>query len=125
MAAVLLDRHRLAGDPARNAGPNAGSGAGCCACRDTAPPRPRRPSKAPASVKATEVVDNPYGLEALWKGGDTVARIMLGILAIMSVGSWYIIITKVHEQCEDGRPGARRAEDVLDRAHRARRAPRR
>ncbi len=59
-------------------------------------------AKAPASVKATEVVDNPYGLEALWKGGDAVARITLGILVIMSVGSWYIIITKVYEQWKMG-----------------------
>jgi biopolymer transport protein ExbB len=58
--------------------------------------------KAPASARATEVVDNPYGLEALWKGGDAVARITLAILVIMSVGSWYIIITKVYEQWRMG-----------------------
>ena len=55
---------------------------------------------AAASAKATEAVDNPYGLEALWKGGDAVARITLAILVIMSVGSWYIIITKVYEQAK-------------------------
>ena len=60
-------------------------------------------AKAPASTKATEVVDNPYGLEALWKGGDAVARITLAILVIMSVGSWYIIITKVYEQWKMGK----------------------
>ena len=60
---------------------------------------PAAPAAAPAtSAKSTEVVDNPYGLEALWKGGDLVARITLGILVIMSMGSWYIIITKVYEQ---------------------------
>ena len=52
--------------------------------------------------RTTEVVENPYGLEALWKGGDLVARITLGILAIMSMGSWYIIITKVYEQARMG-----------------------
>jgi biopolymer transport protein ExbB len=57
-------------------------------------------AKAPSSGKATEVVDNPYGLEALWKGGDAVDRITLAILAIMSMGSWYIIITKVYEQAK-------------------------
>jgi biopolymer transport protein ExbB len=68
-------------------------------------PAPAEPAAAPAalaakaaSAKTTEVVDNPYGLEALWKGGDAVARITLAILAIMSMGSWYIIITKVYEQ---------------------------
>ena len=55
------------------------------------------PSAASAS-RATELVDNPYGLEALWKGGDLVARVTLGILVLMSIGSWYIIITKLYEQ---------------------------
>jgi biopolymer transport protein ExbB len=52
--------------------------------------------------KTTEIVENPYGLEALWKGGDLVARITLGILVIMSMGSWYIIITKLYEQAKMG-----------------------
>jgi len=63
-----------------------------------APAAPAAPAANITSAKATEVVDNPYGLEALWKGGDAVARITLGILVIMSMGSWYIIITKVYEQ---------------------------
>jgi biopolymer transport protein ExbB len=72
-----------------------------------APAEPAPPSAAAApvpksSAKATEVVDNPYGLEALWKGGDLVAKITLLILAIMSIGSWYIIITKVYEQSKMG-----------------------
>ena len=59
--------------------------------------------KAPAAAKASaEVIDNPYGLEALWKGGDIVAKITLAILVIMSMGSWYIIITKVYEQYKMG-----------------------
>ena len=69
------------------------------------PAAPVAPAPAPApkvGEKTTEVVENPYGLEALWKGGDLVARITLGILAIMSMGSWYIIITKVYEQARMG-----------------------
>lgn len=54
------------------------------------------PAAAPA--KAPEVLDNPYGLEALWKGSDLVAKATLVILIIMSMGSWYIIITKLYEQ---------------------------
>jgi biopolymer transport protein ExbB len=50
----------------------------------------------PAVVK--ETIDNPYGLEALWKQGDFVARGTLVLLIIMSMGSWYIIFTKVFEQ---------------------------
>ncbi|HTQ00743.1 MAG TPA: MotA/TolQ/ExbB proton channel family protein [Casimicrobiaceae bacterium] len=53
---------------------------------------------APVATKAPDVVDNPYGLEALWKGGDLVARTTLAILILMSIGSWYIIVTKVYEQ---------------------------
>src|ERR1019366_8593153 len=45
-----------------------------------------------------ETVDNPYGLDALWKGGDFVARGTLIILVIMSMGSWYIIVTKLIDQ---------------------------
>jgi biopolymer transport protein ExbB len=57
---------------------------------------------APGSARVTEIVDNPYGFEAMLKGGDIVARITLGILFIMSLGSWYIIITKVYEQFKMG-----------------------
>jgi biopolymer transport protein ExbB len=57
---------------------------------------------APAAKKATEVVENPYGLEALWRGGDWVAKGTLIILVIMSMGSWYIIVVKVFEQFKLG-----------------------
>jgi biopolymer transport protein ExbB len=51
-----------------------------------------------AGAVSKEAVDNPYGLEALWKGGDFVARGTLLILVIMSMGSWYIMITKFIDQ---------------------------
>jgi len=73
-----------------------------------APAQPAAPAAAPAPAataasKSVEVVDNPYGLEALLKGGDLVARVTLGILALMSLGSWYIIVTKVYEQSKMNR----------------------
>ena len=55
-----------------------------------APPAP--------SSKATEVVENPYGLDALWKTGDFVAKGTLMILVIMSMGTWYILVVKLVEQ---------------------------
>lgn len=58
-------------------------------------------ASAPAAAVATvakESVDNPYGLDALWKGGDFVAKGTLVILVIMSIGSWYILFTKLYEQ---------------------------
>ena len=65
-------------------------------------PKPATPAPpAGAGVDAgvqKEVIDNPYGLEALWKQGDFVSRGTLIILIIMSMGSWYIMFVKVYEQ---------------------------
>jgi len=70
----------------------------------TAAPAPAEPAAtAKAAPATTDVLENPYGLEALWKGGDLVARITLGILVLMSAGSWYIIVTKVYEQSKMNR----------------------
>ena len=76
-----------------------------------AAPAAPAPAASP-SMRATEVVDNPYGLEALWRGGDIVARFTLGILVVMSMGSWYIIITKVYEQYKMNKH-ARQAEKTF------------
>ena len=48
--------------------------------------------------QATATVDNPYGLGALWAGGDLIARSVLILLAIMSLSSWYVILTKLWDQ---------------------------
>ena len=48
--------------------------------------------------QATTTVDNPYGLGALWAGGDLVSRSVLILLAIMSLSSWYVILTKLWDQ---------------------------
>ena len=50
---------------------------------------------APAETKVT--VENPYGLEAVWHG-DFISKGTLIILSIMSMGSWYILITKLIDQ---------------------------
>ena len=47
---------------------------------------------------ATTVVDNPYGLGALWEQGDFVAKGTLIIMVIMSLTSWYVIIMKFLDQ---------------------------
>ena len=71
------------------------------------PPPPGQPATTIAvpaqagtreAAPATESLENPYGIEALWKQGDFVARGTLIILIIMSVGSWYIGIVKYIEQ---------------------------
>src|SRR6267154_692566 len=48
--------------------------------------------------QAATTVDNPYGLGALWAGGDLIARSVLILLAIMSLSSWYVILTKLWDQ---------------------------
>jgi biopolymer transport protein ExbB len=64
-------------------------------------PAPTPPAGAGQDVTPQkEVVENPYGLEALWKGGDFVSRGTLIILVIMSMGSWYIMFVKVYEQAK-------------------------
>ena len=67
-----------------------------------------------ASSRATtrETVDNPYGLGALWAQGDFVSRGTLIILVIMSMGSWYIIFTKLTSSLKlirQAKPRQRRA----------------
>jgi biopolymer transport protein ExbB len=67
-------------------------------------PEAAAPVAAPAPVAAAAVApagehdDNPYGLGALWAQGDIVAKGTLLILVLMSMGSWYVIITKFFEQ---------------------------
>jgi biopolymer transport protein ExbB len=67
-----------------------------------APLAQNAPAPGAASVASARnspaATDNPYGLEALWKGSDNIARAVLLILAIMSIGSWYILVTKLLEQ---------------------------
>ena len=46
----------------------------------------------------TTTVENTYGLEALWSQGDFVAKGTFIILVIMSLGSGYIILTKLWDQ---------------------------
>ena len=48
--------------------------------------------------QATTTVSNPYGLAALWNGGDIIARSLLIILAIMSLASWYVMLSKLWDQ---------------------------
>jgi biopolymer transport protein ExbB len=49
-------------------------------------------------VTHKDTVENPYGFEALWKGGDFVSKGTLTILFIMSMASWYVMVTKLYEQ---------------------------
>ena len=70
------------GDAGKNATPNPPAGAG----QDTGAEK--------------VAVDNPYGLEAMWKQGDFVSKGTMIILVIMSMGTWYIAIVKFWEQAK-------------------------
>ena len=66
------------------------------------------PAALPAAVpaadsKKAETTDNPYGIEALWKTSDMVAKTVLLLLLVMSVSSWYVLIVKLLEQAKIGR----------------------
>jgi len=55
-------------------------------------------AEAPLGEAKTESVENPYGIGALWKQGDFVARFVLISMLIMSGATWYIMIVKFIDQ---------------------------
>jgi biopolymer transport protein ExbB len=65
----------------------------------TSPTVPTNTATAPPVVQE----ENPYGLRALWAQGDAVAKGTLLIMIIMSMGSWYVIFTKLAEQSKLGK----------------------
>ena len=61
-----------------------------------AAPAPAAPAAATNAV-SQEAVENPFGLKAMWAEGDFVAKGTLIIMVIMSMGSWYVLISKLIE----------------------------
>jgi biopolymer transport protein ExbB len=55
------------------------------------------PAEAATAAVAT-ATGNPYGLGPLWTNGTVVTRTTLVILVLMSLGSWFIILTKLWDQ---------------------------
>ncbi|MEN3976778.1 MotA/TolQ/ExbB proton channel family protein [Emcibacter sp. SYSU 3D8] len=55
---------------------------------------------APIEDTGMAEVENPYGLKALWEQGDLISKGTLIILVIMSMGTWYIMFTKVWDQAK-------------------------
>jgi biopolymer transport protein ExbB len=79
----------------KEAAPAAATPAAAAPAAEAAPAAPAAPvAAAPASAHE----ENPYGLSALWAQGDVVAKGTLLILVLMSMGSWYVLITKYLEQ---------------------------
>jgi biopolymer transport protein ExbB len=83
------------------------SGAPATGDQSTAPAAAATPAAAPAPAPAAAAAPppaapaeqaNPYGLASLWGNGDFVARGVIVLLGIMSVGTWYISLMKYWEQ---------------------------
>jgi biopolymer transport protein ExbB len=97
--AACLILPMLAAQPAAGQTPPAAA-----ASEAAALPSPAAATAAPAALQALPMIQtplaaaNPYGLGALWAQGDWVARTTLIILVIMSVASWYVLLTKLLAQ---------------------------
>ena len=64
----------------------------------------------PSAKKADAAVDNPYGIESLWRTSDGVAKTVLLLLLVMSISSWYVLIVKLLELAKVGRQAKVAAE---------------
>ncbi|GBQ62051.1 ExbB/TolQ/MotA proton channel family protein [Komagataeibacter swingsii DSM 16373] len=103
VSAPATDGSGAAATPA----PGADAPATQAATPTDAAPADAAPAPAPAPAPAAEAPPadapkapegNPYGLGALWANGDFIARGVLLIMVFMSLGTWYIMITKFFEQ---------------------------
>jgi len=108
LLASLVLASLLAGTAWAQAGSPAASPAAPAA--SAAPPVPVSalvPAAVPplVAIQAPSAAVNPYGLRALWAQGDWVAQGTLAILAIMSLASWYVLITKLLAQSRMGDQG--------------------
>jgi biopolymer transport protein ExbB len=92
-ASALVSAPAFADAPAGAAAPAASAPADAAA----APAAPAADAAAPA---AHEKVENPYGPAKMWAEGDFVNKGTIIILSLMSIGSWYIIITKLLDQAK-------------------------
>jgi len=97
VAGLSLASTSFAAKP-KEATPAAAPAAAAPAPEAAAPVAAPAPVATAAAAPAGEHDDNPYGLGALWAQGDIVAKGTLLILVLMSMGSWYVIITKFFEQ---------------------------
>ncbi|ALX15235.1 biopolymer transporter ExbB [Burkholderia cepacia JBK9] len=106
MAGVLVAPHDARAETRAAAAPATATVAALPAVPAVAGPAPQAAPAVPAAAA------NPYGLDALWRGGDFVARFVLILLVVMSMGSWYIMVTKFFEQTRANRR-AKRADAQL------------
>lgn len=100
LAAVLFSvtaATALVGAPAYAEEPASAAAAAPAAPAADAAAAPAAEAAAPAAHGDKQEVENPYGFAAVWEAGF-VSRGTLIILSLMSMGSWYIIVTKLIDQ---------------------------
>lgn len=89
----------------------------------SAPAEASEPAPAPAATDAavpppiepvaeTAEIDNPYSIKAIISHGDIVDKVVLVILLIMSIGTWYVLFTKLWEQAKLNK-GAKRVGETF------------
>src|ERR1043165_5825990 len=72
---------------------------------------PAAPAVTPPAASANQPTENPYGLGDIVAKRNAVSMTILIILAVMSVGTWYIFFMKYFEQSRiltQARTGERR-----------------
>lgn len=119
-AAMLAPQTAFAADPAPGAAagaapavatppaaPAADAAAAPAAAPAAAMPAASVPAADPTAGTATATapavapdIENPYGLKAMWNDGGFIARGTLIILVLMSISSWYVIVTKAIDQAK-------------------------
>jgi biopolymer transport protein ExbB len=89
------------GTPDQSAAPATGADQTAAPAADqmAAPSTPAPAAAAPPASGAPPAAQaNPYGLGDLWAKGDFVSKGLLIMLALMSIGTWYIFFVKWFEQ---------------------------
>jgi len=80
------------------AGNTAAAPAGGTMAPAAAAPAPAAPAVTPPAASANQPTENPYGLGDIVAKRNPVSMTILIILAVMSVGTWYIFFMKYFEQ---------------------------
>ncbi|TWI64544.1 biopolymer transport protein ExbB [Pseudoduganella lurida] len=96
-APAMADAPAAAAADAPAAAPAADAAAAPAADAAVAPAADAAAPAAAGAPAGKEEVENPFGIKAVWESG-WVARGTIVIMSIMSIGSWYIIITKLIDQ---------------------------
>jgi len=78
------------------AAPAADAAAAPAPAADAAPAPAHEGAAAPGAADPN--APTPYGLQHMWENGGWISRTILGVLVIMSAGTWYIFFTKFIEQ---------------------------